>query len=395
MVSRNIPLAYVLTAAKHSWFWLGIWVFYYLRFTNYSGIGLIETVLIMTLTVMEIPTGAIADLLGKRKALILAFIFEVIGGIMMAAAPNFAILIASVFVMCVGGALYSGTLDALVYDSLKEAKKESSFDHAISTINAITLVTIAVSGAIGGFLYAISPRLPFYANAVGYAIGFVASFFLVEPAIDTVKFSFPNFVKQTLQGFRQLTKSFEVKRQTILLLTIGVFVVIADEMFDGFLGVEFGFSEKQLGLLFSTIYLVAAATSRLTPTLIKRLGNNRSIFLIGIVSALTFLVSPLLGIVSGGTILILRNIFFTQFNNLSSIAINDVTESKFRATTISTFNMMKNIPYALSAFLLGSLADAMSARMLTLWLGIILTVFLMGQMLLGNKKQITLSTGRL
>lgn len=379
MVRRNIPLAYVLTVAKHSWFWLGIWVFYYLRFTNYAGIGLIETVLIVTLTVMEIPTGAIADLLGKRKTLILAFFFEVIGGFMMAVAPNFGVLISSVFVMCVGGALYSGTLDALVYDSLKEQAKESSFDRVISTINAIALVTIAISGAIGGFLYLLSPRFPFYANAIGYAIGLIVSFFLKEPAIDTVKFSFPNFVKQTMQGFRQLTKSVDVKRQTTLLLTIGVFVVIADEMFDGFLGVEFGFLEQQLGLLFSVIYLVAAATSRLTPVLIKRLGHNRSIFLAGIFSSLTFLVSPLLGIVTGGTILILRNVLFTQLNNLSSIAINDATESKFRATTISTFNMMKNIPYALFAFVLGSLADQLSARNLTMILGIVLIVMMIFQ----------------
>src|SRR3989344_1850334 len=120
MKDRNIRIAYLLAAMKNSWFWLGIWIFYYLRFTNYAGIGLIETILIVTLTLMEIPTGAIADLLGKKKTLILAFLFELIGGLMMAIAPNFSVLAGSVFVMCVGGALYSGTLEALVYDSLKQ-----------------------------------------------------------------------------------------------------------------------------------------------------------------------------------------------------------------------------------------------------------------------------------
>lgn len=65
-IHKNIAIAYLLTFCKNSWFWLGIWVFYYLQFTNYAGIGIIETVLIITMTLTEIPTGAIADLFGKQ-----------------------------------------------------------------------------------------------------------------------------------------------------------------------------------------------------------------------------------------------------------------------------------------------------------------------------------------
>jgi MFS family permease len=83
-VKNNITIAYVLTFAKNTWFWLGIWIFYYLRFTNYAGIGLIETVLIVTTTLTEIPTGAVADLLGKKKTLVIAFLLEAVGAYMMA-----------------------------------------------------------------------------------------------------------------------------------------------------------------------------------------------------------------------------------------------------------------------------------------------------------------------
>lgn len=187
-IDKNVKIAYFLAAMKNSWFWLGIWIFYYLRFTNYGGVGLIETILIVTLTLMEIPTGAIADLLGKKKTLILAFLFELAGGLMMATAPDFSVLAASVFVMCIGGALYSGTLEALTYDSLKQKGNEKDYDKVISKINSIGLLTLAICGAIGGFLYSIGPSLPFYANAAGYGMGLLLSFWLVEPMIDTDKF---------------------------------------------------------------------------------------------------------------------------------------------------------------------------------------------------------------
>ena len=64
---KNVKIAYVLSFLWRSWFWLGIWVFYYLRFTDYAGIGLLEAVMITTASLGEIPTGAIADVWGKKK----------------------------------------------------------------------------------------------------------------------------------------------------------------------------------------------------------------------------------------------------------------------------------------------------------------------------------------
>jgi hypothetical protein len=51
------------------------------------------------------------------------------------------------------------------------------------------------------------------------------------------------------QGFRELTKTVNIRNQTLLLLSIGAIVVIVDEMLNSFLAVEFGFSEK--GWVFS------------------------------------------------------------------------------------------------------------------------------------------------
>lgn len=379
MSKRNILLSYGLAFSKNTWFWLGVWVFYYLRFTNYAGIGILETVLIVTMTLAEIPTGAVADLFGKKKTLILAFLLETVGAFMMASAPNFQILALSVFVMCIGGAFYSGTLDALVYDSLKEEGKESSYDKKISNINTIQLVSPAICGIIGGFLYKLNPTFPFYANAIGYLLGLILAFFLIEPQIDTEKFSLPIFLKQTRQGFRELFKTLDVKRQTTLFLSVGFFVVISQEMLDSFLGVEFGFSEVQLGILWSVIYLISALASQLTPAIRKIFKGNQAIIAVGLLMMLTLLVSPVLGLIFGGLSLVLRSSFQAVSHNLTSIAINNTTESKFRATTLSTFNLIKNIPYVLTAYFIGSLSDHFSAKNTAFAFGALLFVFLLLQ----------------
>jgi predicted MFS family arabinose efflux permease len=91
-------------------------------------------------------------------------------------------------------------------------------------------------------------------------------------------------------------------------------------------------------------------------------------------------------LIVGGISLAFRASFEGIFNNLTSIIINNNTESRYRATTISTFNMIKNVPYVLTAYFVGSISDHFSAKNTALYLGIILAIILLLQ-LLSNKHQ--------
>lgn len=359
---KNIIIAYFLVLCKHSWFWLGVWVFYYLRFTNYAGIGIIETVLILTMTTTEIPTGAIADLLGKRKTLILAFLFEAGGAWWYALTGNFWGLMGSVFIMCLGGSLYSGTLDALVYDTLKDHHRESWYEKILANIQTIYLLSVAIFGLLGGYLYTVYFRLPFILNALVYSFGLIAAFFLTEPLSDSATFSLSNFITQIKKGLSQLFQTTAVARYTILLLIIGFVVVILDEMLHSFLGIEFGLKAESMSLVWAAIFLLSAVTAQFTPTIKRIFGITQTVFGAGLVVGLTLIMAPFLNPVWGTLSILVSNFGFVIFNNLASVMINQQTASKYRATTISTFNMIKNIPYILTAYLFGILSDTISAR---------------------------------
>jgi len=370
--TKNIKIAYLIASLRTAWFFLGIWVFYYLLFTNYAGIGLIESILIITMTTMEIPTGAIADLLGKKKTLSIAFLLQSAGILSMALAPNFAVLAFSVFVASLGGTLYSGTMEALVFDTLKEEGKESFYDQVLANMKTYQLIMMAGCGAFGGFMYGYNPRLPFFACATAYFLALLLTFFLKEPAIDTIKFSLRNFITQNKQGLVQLFRSVDIKRQTLMLLSIGGFVVIADEMLNDILAVEFGFNEKQLGIFVAIVFLISAGVSQIAPKIGRYFKEIDAILLMGGLIAISFTVSPVAGIFLGGLSLVFRASFKTVYENLTSVIINNNTPSKYRATTISTFNMIKNLPYVISAYFLGTLMDLFSAKRFAFVLGIVL-----------------------
>lgn len=383
-MDRNIRLAYILAYLKNSWFWLGTWVFFYLQFTNYAGIGLIETTMIITMTMFEIPTGAIADLLGKKYTLYASFLIMSFGNCVMALAGNFSVLLISVFIQSVGATLFSGTLDALVYDSLKVQHREPLFDRVISRISSLQLVAIVVAGTLSGFFFSLNPSYPYFAVAFVYFIGAILCLFLTEPPIDSVKFSLKNYLLQTRQGFKILFSP-QIKPQIFLLITIAGILTIADEMGETVFSVNLGYDPSTIGSFFAVIFLIASLASQLTPLISKKFKPLSIVYLLGLIAGITFLVSPWVGIVVGTATLIIRQITATLIGNSNSLVINQLTESKYRATTISTFNMVKNLPYVVSAVFIGRLFDLYSAKVVYGFLGLILLVLMILQSG-GNKK---------
>lgn len=374
--NKNTKFIYLLSFFHSALFWYGIWVFYYLLFTDYAGIGLIESVMILTLVVLEVPSGAISDMWGKKKTLILSFSFMISGNIIMALAPNYSSLLLAVFLLSVSSSFYSGTLEAIAFDSLKENNQEKNYDQVISNISTIESIGVAIASVAGGYMFAVLPALPFWSTGLMALFGLLVVLFLKEPLIDSAKFSWRNFIEQNKQGLKELNKTANLKRQTILLLSIAFFSVIAHQILNDVLAVEFGFKSHQLGILLGVLSLLSAIASQAAPWLGKYFKINNLFFLIGVLIALTLVVSPYVGLVLGGIALFVRVLFQVIFRNLVSVAINNEIESKYRATTLSTFNLLKNIPYIIVAYYIGYLMDLFTARIFAAGLGLILLLVL-------------------
>lgn len=373
-MKRNIVIGYVISFLNNSWFWIGIWVLYYLKFTNYAGIGILESVMIVTMTFMEIPTGAVADIFGKKLTIFLAMALSGIGSLIMGFAPNFNVLVLSIVSMTIGGALYSGTMEALIYDSLKQLKKENNYSKVVKNISSLQLLAFSLSGIIGGFLYKINPGFPFILTGLAQLIGCLLAFLLKEPTVDSVKFSLKNYLRQTVMGFSQLFGRSNLRLDIFRILSIGIFIVICWEVLNDALAIGFGFSPEQLGIFAAILYLSTAVLSRLSDKFVKLFGGIKANLFIGVIIAVSLIVSPVVGIFFGGLTIFIRVIVSKIFSNITSEVINVNTKSKYRATTISTFNMLQNLPYVVMAFAIGSTIDRLSSQRFALWLGTVMAV---------------------
>jgi MFS family permease len=351
---NNIRISYALSIIRNSYFWWAVWLLYYLQFVDYTGVGVLESIHLFALLFTEIPTGAIADLLGKKKSLIIAFSLISVGNLIMGLAQDMSFLVISVVVITLGDAFNSGAFEALVYDSLIELKQRKKYQTILARISSIGSATIAVVSILGGILYMIDFRLPFFMTSLVSGVGALLCFWLTEPSIDSEKVNVRLALKQSFQGIHNLVNKRLIK-QTVGLLFIGFVLVAGFELIDDVIVVELGYNPSQLGFIYASFGIVAAISAQLVPRVTKRIGNMRSILGAAFLLGLSFILTPLVGIVLTTGFVIMRVISTVLIENTSSVIINNNTPSKDRATTLSTFNMLRQLPFAILASFIGGL----------------------------------------
>ena len=151
--------------------------------------------------------------------------------------------------------------------------------------------------------------------------------------------------------------------------------------------IEFGFHEQQLGIFYAVLFLVSAGAVQFTPMIKRRFGTMRSIDIIGFIFVLTLIISPKLGLILGGITTLIRMSFSQILKTITSDALNQGIESKYRATSLSTFGMLTSLPYVLTAVFIGQMMDILTARVFAFYFGLALLIVLIVQKLAFDRRQ--------
>jgi MFS family permease len=356
VLARNLALARTLSALHGARFGLAVWVLYYLLFTDYAGIGLVEAVTLVAAFVLEVPTGVLADRLGRRPTLVLSFAVLTAGYLLLASVQGLSHLLVALVVLSLGRALYSGTFEALLFDSLAAGSATGRFAAEMLRARALSLGSSALSMVAGGFLYARDPRLPYVVTAGAMLVGALLGSLLREPPRETTPATPFRLWPVTASAVRPLFAT--GARSTVLpLLVMGALAAVADEILDDVLAVELGYGPRSLGLLFAAVYLAAAAASALSGRLFERSSPGRLGLAVGAIHALTLLPSPWIGMGPGGVAIALRAASRSVLDVASSTAVNELVPSSVRATALSAFALLRNAPYIVGAYAVGSLMD--------------------------------------
>jgi MFS family permease len=109
----------------------------------------------ITAFLAEVPTGALADSWSRRGSLLLAGVLQAVAFTVWTAAPGFLAFAVGFVVWGVGGALMSGTSEALVYDALATSGSEAAYVRVHGWMTSAELLVQVPTALLASGLFAL------------------------------------------------------------------------------------------------------------------------------------------------------------------------------------------------------------------------------------------------
>lgn len=158
-VKANIRKNYLFVALSSLNLTHGVWMIYLaLKGFSLIELGLLEGIYHITSFLMEIPTGAIADMWGRKLSRIIGRGIAIISFLIMFLSGSFAIQAIGFMITAISNNLESGAGDALVYDSLLELDDISSYMSVAGkqelTYQSATIIAFLLAGFLAQYSYA-------------------------------------------------------------------------------------------------------------------------------------------------------------------------------------------------------------------------------------------------
>lgn len=187
-LERNIKVSYIYNFMMQFNITTAIWVLY----LSYKGIslieiGLLESIFHITGLLFELPTGAIADIYGKKFSVVVGRILSVIAAVLMVISSSFWQFAVAFVITAASYNMDSGAGEALVYDSLKELGQEERYKRIWGSLAFLMSIAQGLAILLGGILADVSFLYAYILGTVIQGAALLLAFGYTEPPVERIK----------------------------------------------------------------------------------------------------------------------------------------------------------------------------------------------------------------
>ena len=343
-----------------------------------------QTVLLFAQLAMEVPTGVIADRLGHRRSYQLALVLGALGEVVTLAASTYPQFLAAQLLAGAGFAFASGSVDALVYESLPAHDRATGMTRARGTIGAAlhlaSVVAYSGSAIINADLSRGTMRLSLALGALSLGVASLLSLALRDaPAAAPGRR--PDSLALLRDGWRVVRGNPRLRQLVLLALVTNGFAAHLLVFYQGYF-LRAGVPGYWFGLALSLGSLIAIFTELHAWRLKRRIGQRGALMVAAVVPGLLYLLMA----ATHQPVLVV-GLFIMQWgaihlaSPLYAGAFNEEISGAARATALSLISALTTVYIGLMGLLFGWLADrslslvfALMGVVIVLGLGVVLAV---------------------
>lgn len=365
---RNVILYYAYSFLVGFYIATGTTVLFERRLgLSFAQIFTLDAIYMLMFILFEIPSGALADVIGRKKTLLGGLCILVVAAFATGNAQNFTHLFLSFFLWALGFSLVSGSSEALIYDTLKNEKR---FHQVSGRALSFSVAGLAMAGIVGPLLFSRDFRLPYFASALPFAVAFLAMLAYRETGIESggSSFSMRKQILQISEGIKTAIGNRHILWSTGVLAVVFAVSYTFTSLYQPYL-VQVGFTVSQFAYILPLMFIAEALGSAWSERISSRLGERVTFW-----TNILFLGASLLimGLLASKFVVPLLAVYgFLQgvLRPLISTYANRYIETTHRATIISVQVMMSTVVAAALLFIFGFVTDRIGVIALTAVIG--------------------------
>lgn len=333
-------------------------------FTDWGGISFTKVMVLQSWFVfcmfaLEVPTGAVADCLGRKTSLALSAIVGAVALVVYSSKPDFYIFMIGESLMALSSTLLSGADEAFVYDTLEKIGESSHSTMVFARLESFKLAGMLVAAPLGSLFAAwFGLRAPVLFMAVPFLIAFAIALTFKEPELIHQETGPRNYIAVLRDGVKFFHGNSVLKILAFDMISIATVAYFMLWLYQPMLK-QAGIGIAYFGIVHAALVVAQIMVVNNYAKLERIIGSKRRVLFIS--SAVTGFMFILGGLTTYAPVVLLAVVICCGFGlsrrPLFVSYMNKYIPSPERATVLSTISMLRRFVLVFVNPVVGLLAD--------------------------------------
>lgn len=316
-------------------------LFWEMRGMSVLDVVLTEIIFGAVMLLMEVPSGVLADRIGRKPLIVTGVLFEGLMFAILIFADSFWLFALAIALAAAGAAFLSGAENALLYDSLAVLNNEGRFDWHLGRLQAVRMMSLFIAAMSGSFLALYMPlEINYWLSLISTIIAFILTFLLKDTAhqVDDVAYSMS---EQVIVAFRFFKSEPALVYVLFLGIAVGLAAGFVEEFWQLYL-VDAGIGLSFFGLFYGVILIVQIPGALVAHVLRKKFRRESLLTVVILTGAAALIFSAFQVNCLGASAIILFLLAAGMTEPLILGALHEKADNAIRATLESFQSLVFN-----------------------------------------------------
>lgn len=333
-------------------------------------IGLLFSIFMISLALLEIPTGAFSDTIGHKSAIALGTLLLAVSFLVLAFGTSFPIFALAMIFASAGLAFQSGAISSLVHEILSKINQLDQFEKVQGRMGSIFLVSSVIGAPFGAFLFERYQRLPYFIAFVTTLLASYMIYIIKWEFHQKHELSFKTYFHKIRQGIVLTIKNQRLLAFVLITIAMTTMRLVFNQNITQPYLLQVGLSISAIGIFTAITSVILAFVYEFTHKVSGKIGDTKSLLLmIGLPSLcaiiLGYIYTPLAIL-----FLVLLQIGHAYKEPVMARLTQKELHDDNRATMASTTSFLSSIIVGLFLPVWGNVIDSVGLHNTSIYMGI-------------------------